>query len=71
MHPDPFGRVLAKPKPVLKISNLKNLFPITDSVGIEGRINRRDIAKVESIFGHLGDLNLSKTDGVNGFAGAP
>ena len=70
MHADPFGRVLAEPKPDPEISNLRNLFRISQSVGMEGRNKRRDVAKVESLLGRLGELNLAETDGVTGFAGA-
>ncbi len=68
--PDPFGRLLAEPKPEPEISNFRNPLRIRDSVGMEGRNNRRDVAKVESLFGRLGELNLAETDGVTGFAGA-
>jgi len=70
MHSDSFGRVLAEPKPDPEISNLRNLFRISQSVGMEGRNKRRDVAKVETLFGRLGELNLAETDGVTGFAGA-
>ncbi len=70
MHSDPFGRVLAEPKPDPEISNLRNLFRISQSVGMEGRNNRRDVAKVETLLGRLGELNLAETEGVTGFAGA-
>ncbi|MCH7936857.1 MAG: peptidoglycan-binding protein [Proteobacteria bacterium] len=68
--PDPFGRLMAKPEPEPEISNFRNPLRIRDSVGIEGRNNRRDVAKVESLFGRLGELNLDETNGVTGFAGA-
>ena len=70
MHSDPFGRVLAEPKPDPEISNLRNLFQLLESVGMEGRNNRRDVAKVESFFDSLGELDLSETEGVTGFVGA-
>ena len=69
MHPDPFGRVLATPKPEPEIMNFKNPFRIQDSVGIEGKNARRDVAKMESLLGRSGDLNLDETDGVTGFVG--
>lgn len=62
--------MLAKPKPDPEISNLKNLFQISDSIGMEGRNNRRDVAKVETLLGRLGELNLDETEGVTGYAGA-
>ncbi len=68
--PDPFGRLMAEPRPEPEITGFRNPFRISDSVGIEGRNNRRDVAKVESLFGRLGELNLDETDGVTGFAGA-
>ena len=70
MHSDPFGRGLAKPKSDPGISNLGNLFRISNSIGIEGRNNRRDVAKVETLLGRLGALNLHETDGDTGYAGA-
>ncbi|MCH7935750.1 MAG: peptidoglycan-binding protein [Proteobacteria bacterium] len=69
MHPDPFGRVLAAPKTEPEIMNFNNPFRIQDSVGTEGRNGRRDVAKVESLLGRAGDLNLDETDGVTGFVG--
>jgi len=69
MHPDPFGRVLATPKPEPEIMNFKNPFRIRDSVGMEGLNARRDVAKMESLLGRTGDLNLDETDGVTGFVG--
>jgi len=49
MHSDPFGRVLAEPKPDPDISNLRNLFRISRSAGMEGRNNRRDVAKAKEV----------------------
>lgn len=69
MHRDPFGRVLAAPKPEPEIMNFKNPFHTRDSVGTEGRNSRRDVAKMESLLGRTGDLNLDETDGVTGFVG--
>ncbi len=68
--PDPFGLLMAEPRPEPEIMGFQNPFRILDSVGMEGRNNRRDVAKVESLFGRLGELNLAETDGVTGFAGA-
>ena len=68
-RPDPFGRVLAEPKPDFEILNFKNPFSIRDSIGMEGMNSRRDVAKVESLLGRAGDLNLEETDGVTGFLG--
>ena len=50
--------------------NFKNPFRIQDSVGLEGLNARRDVAKVESLLGRAGALDLSETDGVTGFFGA-
>ena len=69
MLPDPFGRVLAAPKPEPEIMNFKNPFRIRESVGMDGLNARRDVAKVESLLGRVGDLNLAETDGVTGFVG--
>ena len=68
--PDPFGRLMAEPEPEPEITGFRYPFRIHDSVGMEGRNNRRDVAKVENLFGRLGELNLDETDGVTGFAGA-
>jgi len=70
MHKDPFGRVLAEPKPDPEILNIRNPFSLTDSVGMEGKNSRRDVAKAETLLGRLGEINLRETDGVTGFAGA-
>ena len=68
--PDPFGRLTAEPKPEPEISNFRNPFRIRDSVGMEGMNSRRDVAKVESLLGRAGALDLAETDGVTGFFGA-
>ena len=67
--PDPFGRVLAEPEPESEITNFKNPFRLRQSVGMEGRSDRRDVAKVENLLGRTRDLNLAETDGVTGFVG--
>ena len=69
-RPDPFGRVMAEPKPDFEILNFKNPFSIRDSVGMEGANARRDVAKVESLLDRAGALDLAKTDGLTGFFGA-
>ena len=67
---DPFGRLMAEPKPEPEISNFRNPLRIRDSVGMEGLNSRRDVAKVENLLGQAGALDLAKTDGVTGFFGA-
>ncbi|NQU61014.1 MAG: peptidoglycan-binding protein [Rhodospirillales bacterium] len=67
---DPFGRLLAEPKPEPEIMDFQNSFRIRDSVGMEGSNARRDVAKVESLLDRAGALDLAKTDGVTGFFGA-
>ncbi|MDA0304939.1 MAG: peptidoglycan-binding domain-containing protein [Proteobacteria bacterium] len=70
MFKDPFGRLLAEPKPDREILNFQNPLSIRDSIGMEGMNSRRDVAKVENLLGRAGALDLSKTDGVTGFFGA-
>ena len=67
--PDPFGRVKARPGPEPELMDLGDLFEIQAAVGMEGRNDRRDVAKVESLLGRLGVLDLDETDGVTGYAG--
>jgi peptidoglycan hydrolase-like protein with peptidoglycan-binding domain len=69
-RPDPFGRLLADPGPDLDILDFNTPFRIRDSVGMEGLNGRRDVAKVESLLGRAGTLDLAKTDGITGFFGA-
>lgn len=67
--PDPFGRLPAEPGPEPEIEDLRDPLHLRDSVGLEGANGRRDVAKVESLLGRTGDLDLADTDGVTGFAG--
>ena len=67
--PDPFGRVMPAPRPEPELMDLGDLSQIQAPVGLEGRNDRRDVAKVESLLGRAGDLNLAETDGVTGYAG--
>ena len=68
--PDPFGRVLAEPKPDPEIMDFRNPFRLRHAVGMEGLNDRRDVAKVENLLGRTGALDLDKTDGLTGFFGA-
>lgn len=67
--PDAFGRVLPESGPDPEIEDLGDPLHLQDSVGVDGTNRRRDVAKVESLLGRTGDLDLSQTDGVTGFVG--
>jgi len=67
--PDPFGRLPAPTRSDPEIMNLGDPFAIGDSVGMAGRNRRRDVARIESLLGRAGALDLAHTDGVTGYAG--
>ena len=67
--PDSFGRLPAPTRPDPEIANFQNPFAIRDSVGMSGRNNRRDVAKIESLLGRAGAFDLAGTDGATGYAG--
>ncbi|MBO6518706.1 MAG: peptidoglycan-binding protein [Rhodospirillales bacterium] len=66
---DPFGRVPPKPMPEPEISNLGDASKLARPVGEQGRNDRRDVAKVETMLGRAGSLDLEKTDGPTGYWG--
>lgn len=66
---DPFGRLPEIRKPDPEIDNISKLFRLSDSVGDTSPNNRRDVAKVETIMGQAGYLNLKQTDGPTGYYG--
>ena len=66
---DPFGRVPPQPAPEPEISNLGDTSKLSRPVGEQGRNDRRDVAKVETMLGRTGSLDLKKTDGPTGYWG--
>jgi len=64
---DPFGRLPESVKP--ETFDLSNLFDLTKPVGDGGRNQCPDVAKIETLLGKAGTLDLSKTGGPTGFAG--
>ena len=66
---DPFGRVMPKAEPDHVISNLGNPAALDQPVGEQGRNDRRDVARVETMLGRTGALDLKKTDGPTGYWG--
>ncbi|MBT4891093.1 MAG: peptidoglycan-binding protein [Rhodospirillales bacterium] len=64
------GRLYNRSKNTDKeIHGLKNLLQITNPVGNTSSNNRRDVAKVETLLGKAGYLDLDKTDGPTGYYG--
>lgn len=66
---DPFGRVMPKAEPDHGISNLGNPAVLEQPVGEQGKNVRRDVAKIETMLGQAGTLDLKKTDGPTGYWG--
>ncbi len=66
---DPFGRLPSPATPDPEIMDLRDPFAIDDSVGMAGRNRRRDVARIESLLGRVGALDLAATDGVTGYVG--
>jgi peptidoglycan hydrolase-like protein with peptidoglycan-binding domain len=66
---DPFGRVPPKPKPEPELTNLGDASKLSSPVGEQGKNDRRDVAKVETMLGRTGALDLKKTDGPTGYWG--
>ena len=66
---DPFGRVPPKPKPEPELTNLGDASKLSRPVGEQGKNDRRDVAKVETMLGRTGALDLKKTDGPTGYWG--
>ncbi len=66
---DPFGRLMPKPSADTEISNLGDLGALGQSVGVQGKNQRPDVAKAETMLGKAGALALKKTDGPTGYWG--
>lgn len=66
---DPFGRVPPKQKPEPELTNLGDASKLSRPVGEQGKNDRRDVAKVETMLGRTGALDLKKTDGPMGYWG--
>ena len=66
---DPFGRVAPKAQPESELANLGDASKPSRPVGEKGKNDRRDVAKVETMLGRTGALNLKKTDGPTGYWG--
>tara|TARA_R110001606_G_C15401097_1_gene653014 strand:- start:6931 stop:8520 length:1590 start_codon:yes stop_codon:yes gene_type:complete len=66
---DPFGRLMPKPSADTEISNLGDLGALGQSVGVQGKNQRPDVAKAETMLGKAGALDLKKTDGPTGYWG--
>jgi len=66
---DPFGRIRPEAKPETELSNLGDASKLNRPVGEQGKNDRRDVAKVETMLGRSGALDLKKTDGPTGYWG--
>lgn len=66
---DPFGRIATLSVPEPEISGIRNPASLSAPVGTTGQNQRRDVAKVETLLGSAGELDLKKTDGPTGYWG--
>ncbi|MEX0693624.1 MAG: peptidoglycan-binding domain-containing protein [Rhodospirillales bacterium] len=66
---DPFGRVMPKADSDPEISSLGNPAELGQPVGERGRNARKDVARVETMLGRTGALDLKQTDGATGYWG--
>lgn len=67
---DGFGRVdLDEDALDTDIADITNPTNLSSSVGESGQNNRRDVAKVETMLGEAGALDLKQTDGPTGYWG--
>jgi|GEM_PF-2228416 len=66
---DPFGRIRPEEKPEPAVTNLGDASKLNRPVGEQGKNDRRDVAKVETMLGRTGALDLKKTDGPTGYWG--
>jgi peptidoglycan hydrolase-like protein with peptidoglycan-binding domain len=64
---DPFGR-LFEPEPEESF-DLAQPFSLSKSIGEGGNNSRADVAKIETLLGLAGAMDLKSTDGPTGFAG--
>jgi len=60
---------MPKPEPDHEISNLGNPAVLAQPVGEQGKNTRPDVARVETMLGHAGALDLKKTQGPTGYWG--
>lgn len=67
---DGFGRIQLDDDALdTEIADIKNPAALSGSVGQSGQNNRRDVAKVETMLGEAGALDLKQTDGPTGYWG--
>ena len=66
---DPFGRLSDPSTTRLEASGLGSLFTLGNPVGRRGGNNRRDVARVETLLGGTGHLDLNQTEGPTGYFG--
>jgi peptidoglycan hydrolase-like protein with peptidoglycan-binding domain len=68
-RPDPFGRLLGDDGSQDKFRGLSDVFNISSPVGVTEENLPDDVARVEIMMDHLGELDLRQTDGPTGFYG--
>lgn len=67
---DGFGRIqIDDGTSDVEITDINNPTELSDSVGNSGKNNRRDVAKIETLLGQVGALDLKQTDGPTGYWG--
>ena len=67
--PDPFGRLATDDGSQDRFKNLSDIFNISSAVGPSDANDPDDVARVEILMDHLGELNLGLTDGPTGYYG--
>ncbi len=67
---DPFGRIPDPASLKRETFDLSDPFAISKPVGMNGRNQRQDVARLETLFGRTGHLNLKETDGPTGYLGS-
>lgn len=67
---DGFGRIQIDEEALdTEVADIRNPTNLSNSVGESGQNNRQDVAKVETMLGQAGALDLKQTDGPTGYWG--
>ena len=68
-QPDPFGRLMSDDGSQDKFRGMSDVFKITSPVGPTDENTPDDVARVEILMDHVGELDLKQTEGPTGFYG--
>ena len=68
-RPDPFGRLMSDDGSQDKFRGMSDVFNITSPVGPNDENTPDDVARVEILMDHVGELDLKQTEGPTGFYG--